>query len=89
MRSQLWHQGAFYLELSEVYASPPAAANDSGFGGAGTGAVGAAVAVNDIENLTDELTYANSQINSDITPDWFVGPNRPRTAGLRGGFSFD
>jgi iron complex outermembrane receptor protein len=42
-----------------------------------------------VENLTDELTYANSQINSGITPDWYVGPNRPRTVGLRFGYSFD
>jgi iron complex outermembrane receptor protein len=42
-----------------------------------------------VENLTDELTYANSQINSGITPDWYVGPNRPRTVGLRVGYSFD
>ena len=42
-----------------------------------------------VENLTDELTYANSQINSGITPDWYVGPNRPRTVGLRFGYYFD
>ena len=42
-----------------------------------------------VENLTDELTYANSQVNTDITPDWFVGPNRPRTIGVRFGYQFD
>ena len=42
-----------------------------------------------VENLTDELTYANAQVNSGITPDWLVGPNRPRTVGLRFGYQFD
>ena len=42
-----------------------------------------------VENVTDELNYAGSQINSKITPDWLVGPNRPRTAGLRFGYYFD
>jgi iron complex outermembrane receptor protein len=42
-----------------------------------------------VENLTDELNYAGSQVNSGITPDWLVGPNRPRTAGIRFGYYFD
>ncbi len=42
-----------------------------------------------VENLTDELNYAGAQINSGLTPDWLVGPNRPRTTGLRFGYSFD
>ena len=41
------------------------------------------------ENLTDEVTYASAQVNSGITPDWLVGPNRGRTAGLRFGYYFD
>ncbi len=42
-----------------------------------------------VENLTDELNYAGSQNNNDITPAWFVGPNRPRTFGVRFGYFFD
>ena len=42
-----------------------------------------------VENLTDELNYAGAQVNSGITPDWLVGPNRPRTAGIRFGYYFD
>ncbi len=42
-----------------------------------------------VENLTDELNYAGAQVNSGITPDWKVGPNRPRTVGLRFGYYFD
>ncbi len=42
-----------------------------------------------VENLTDELNYAGAQVNSGITPDWLVGPNKPRTAGLRFGYYFD
>jgi len=42
-----------------------------------------------VENLTDEVNYAGSQVNSGITPDWKVGPNRPRTIGLRFGYYFD
>lgn len=42
-----------------------------------------------VENLTDEVTYAGSQNNSDITPAWFVGPNRPRTIGVRFSYDFD
>ena len=34
-----------------------------------------------VENLTDEMNYAGIQYNAGITPDWLVGPNRPRTAG--------
>ncbi len=42
-----------------------------------------------VENLTDELTYAGAQVNTGITPSWLVGPNRPRTAGVRFGYFFD
>lgn len=42
-----------------------------------------------VENLTDEVNYAGAQVNSGITPDWFVGPNRPRTIGARFGYFFD
>jgi len=42
-----------------------------------------------IENLTDELNYAGAQVNGGITPDWLVGPNRPRTTGIRFGYYFD
>lgn len=42
-----------------------------------------------VENLTDELTYAGAQVNGGITPDWLVGPNRPRTYGVRFGYYFD
>ncbi len=42
-----------------------------------------------IENLTDELNYAGLQYNTGITPEWLVGPNRPRTAGVRFGYFFD
>jgi iron complex outermembrane receptor protein len=42
-----------------------------------------------VENLTDELNYAGSQVNSGVTPDWLVGPNRPRTFGMRFGYYFE
>ncbi|MEJ2273678.1 MAG: TonB-dependent receptor [Woeseiaceae bacterium] len=42
-----------------------------------------------VENLTDELSYASLQYNEGITPEWLVGPNRPRTAGVRFGWYFD
>lgn len=42
-----------------------------------------------IENLTDELNYAGLQYNAAVTPEWLVGPNRPRTAGIRFGYYFD
>jgi iron complex outermembrane receptor protein len=42
-----------------------------------------------VENLADELNYAGIQANSGITPDWLVGPNRGRTAGIRFGYYFD
>ena len=42
-----------------------------------------------VENLTDELNYAGAQVNSGVTPDWLVGPNRPRTFGVRFGYYFD
>jgi iron complex outermembrane receptor protein len=42
-----------------------------------------------LENATDELNYAGAQVNSGITPDWVVGPNRPRTAGVRVRYYFD
>jgi len=42
-----------------------------------------------VENLTDELNYAGSQVNSGITPDWKVGPNRPRKIGARLAYYFD
>ena len=42
-----------------------------------------------VENLTDELNYAGLQYNTGITPEWLVGPNRPRTAGVRFGYYFD
>jgi len=42
-----------------------------------------------VENLTDEMNYAGIQYNAGITPDWLVGPNRPRTAGIRFGYYFD
>ena len=42
-----------------------------------------------VENVTDEVTYAGSQVNGELTPNWLVGPNKPRTAGVRFGYSFD
>lgn len=42
-----------------------------------------------VENVTNELNYAGAQVNSGGTPDWLVGPNRPRTAGIRFGYYFD
>jgi iron complex outermembrane receptor protein len=42
-----------------------------------------------VENLTDELNYASIQYNEGITPEWYVGPIRPRTAGIRFGWYFD
>ncbi len=42
-----------------------------------------------VENLSDELNYAGIQANAGITPDWLVGPNRGRTAGIRFGYYFD
>ena len=42
-----------------------------------------------VENLTDELNYAGLQYNTGITPEWLVGPNKPRTAGIRFGYYFD
>lgn len=42
-----------------------------------------------VENLTDELTYDGAANNSDITPAFYFGPNRPRTAGIRFGYVFE
>ena len=42
-----------------------------------------------VENLTDELNYAGAQNGSGITPTWLVGPNKPRTAGMRFSYYFD
>ncbi len=42
-----------------------------------------------VENITDELNYAGAQTNSGITPTWLVGPNKPRTAGMRFSYYFD
>jgi iron complex outermembrane receptor protein len=42
-----------------------------------------------VENLTDELNYAGLQYNEGITPEWLVGPNRSRRAGIRFGYYFD
>ena len=42
-----------------------------------------------VENLTDELNYAGAQVNGGITPDWLVGPNRPRTVGARFSWYFE
>jgi iron complex outermembrane receptor protein len=42
-----------------------------------------------VENLTDELNYAGIQYNEGITPEWLVGPNRGRMAGIRFGYYFD
>ena len=42
-----------------------------------------------VENVTDELTYASAQVNGGLTPNWLVGPNKPRTVGVRFGYSFD
>ncbi|MDJ0698941.1 MAG: TonB-dependent receptor [Woeseiaceae bacterium] len=42
-----------------------------------------------VENITDEETYAGAQTNLDITPTWLVGPNKPRTAGMRFSYYFD
>ncbi len=36
-----------------------------------------------VENLTDELYFDGSANNSAITPGFFFGPSRPRTAGVR------
>ncbi len=42
-----------------------------------------------VENLTDEVVYAGAQVNEAITPTWLVGPNRPRTFGMRFAYYFD
>ncbi|MFQ5608760.1 MAG: TonB-dependent receptor [Woeseiaceae bacterium] len=42
-----------------------------------------------VENVTDELNYAGSQNNGAITPAWLVGPNRPRTVGVRFSYYMD
>mgnify|MGYP001822843148 FL=1 len=42
-----------------------------------------------VENLADEVNFAGLQYNDGITPEWLVGPNRGRTAGLRFGYYFD
>ena len=42
-----------------------------------------------IENVTNELTYAGAQVNGGLTPNWLVGPNKPRTYGVRFGYVFD
>ena len=42
-----------------------------------------------LENATDELTYAGAQVNGGLTANWLVGPNKPRTAGIRFGYVFD
>jgi iron complex outermembrane receptor protein len=42
-----------------------------------------------VENLTDELVYAGAQVNGGITPNWLVGPNKPRTWGIRYGYIFE
>ncbi|MGI9294815.1 MAG: TonB-dependent receptor domain-containing protein, partial [Pseudomonadales bacterium] len=42
-----------------------------------------------VENLTDEFTWDGQNNNSGIIPSHFFGPKRPRTFGLRFGFSWE
>jgi iron complex outermembrane receptor protein len=42
-----------------------------------------------VENFTDELTYDVSDNLSLIIPAYFGGPSRPRTVGMRFGYTFD
>ena len=42
-----------------------------------------------VENLTDEVTYDGAANNGGITPAFYFGPNRPRTAGIRFGYVFE
>jgi len=42
-----------------------------------------------VENFTDELTFDGSANNSLVIPAFYFGPSRPRTYGVRFGYSFD
>ena len=42
-----------------------------------------------VENFTDELTFDVSDNLSGIIPAYFAGPSRPRTVGMRFGYSFE
>ena len=42
-----------------------------------------------VENFTDELTFDGAANNSLIIPAFFFGPSRPRTVGMRFGYSFE
>ena len=42
-----------------------------------------------VENFTDELTFDGAANNSLIIPAFYFGPSRPRTMGVRFGYTFD
>jgi iron complex outermembrane receptor protein len=42
-----------------------------------------------VENLTDEFTYDGLNNNGSILPSHFFGHRRPRTAGIRFGYSWE
>ena len=42
-----------------------------------------------VENFTDELTYDGAANNSLVIPAFYFGPSRPRTAGVRFGYTFE
>ncbi|MCH7822735.1 MAG: TonB-dependent receptor [Proteobacteria bacterium] len=42
-----------------------------------------------VENLTDELTFDGAANNGLVIPAFYFGPSRPRTIGMRFGYSFD
>jgi iron complex outermembrane receptor protein len=42
-----------------------------------------------VENFTDELTFDGAANNSAIIPAFYFGPSRPRTAGVRFGYTFE
>ena len=42
-----------------------------------------------VENLTDELTFDGAANNEGVIPAFFFGPSRPRTFGVRFGYTFE
>ena len=42
-----------------------------------------------VENFTDELTYDGAANNGGVIPAFYFGPSRPRTFGVRFGYTFD
>jgi iron complex outermembrane receptor protein len=42
-----------------------------------------------VENFTDELTFDGAANNSLVIPAFYFGPSRPRTMGVRFGYTFD